>query len=317
LASLFHLDGKKLQRQYRNNISDYHLWKQKHNAQEHLLYAENMSPLLSIDETALSGGELYTIVTNKHAKGRKGALVAMIRGTGADKITSVLMQIPAKVRRNVKEISMDMAAPFHAVARRCFSQAHIVVDRFHVQQLAFDAVQEVRIDLRWKALDKENAELVRAKKENRSYEAEIFANGDTLKQLLVRSRYLLFRHNRTWSEEQKARAAILFELYPQLEKAYGLAMDLGDIYQKCTCKEQAFKKLAIWYNKVDDACIPTFRTVSRSIQIHYTEILNFFNNRSTNAAAESFNAKVKAFRAQFRGVKDKNFFLYRLSKLYA
>ena len=54
-----------------------------------------------------------------------------------------------------------------------------------------------------------------------------------------------------------------------------------------------------------------------SIQNHYKTILNFFNNRSTNASAESFNAKIKAFRAQFRGVKDRTFFLYRLAKIYA
>ena len=40
---------------------------------------------------------------------------------------------------------------------------------------------------------------------------------------------------------------------------------------------------------------------------HYDEILNYFVNRSTNAFAESFDAKIKAFRAQFRGVKDKDF----------
>ncbi|MBR1557551.1 MAG: transposase, partial [Prevotella sp.] len=37
----------------------------------------------------------------------------------------------------------------------------------------------------------------------------------------------------------------------------------------------------------------------------------------TNAGAESFNAKVKAFRAQFRGVADIPFFLFRLMKLCA
>jgi hypothetical protein len=36
-----------------------------------------------------------------------------------------------------------------------------------------------------------------------------------------------------------------------------------------------------------------------------------------NAAAESFNAKIKAFRAELRGVLDIPFFLFRLSKLYA
>ncbi|WP_367187091.1 transposase [Mucilaginibacter sp.] len=45
--------------------------------------------------------------------------------------------------------------------------------------------------------------------------------------------------------------------------------------------------------------------------------LNFFNNRSTNASAESFNAKIKAFRATSRGVRDTTFFLFRLAKIYA
>lgn len=45
--------------------------------------------------------------------------------------------------------------------------------------------------------------------------------------------------------------------------------------------------------------------------------LNFFTSRSTNASAESFNAKVKAFRAISRGGRDVEFFLFRLSKIYA
>ena len=43
----------------------------------------------------------------------------------------------------------------------------------------------------------------------------------------------------------------------------------------------------------------------------------YFDNRSTNASAESFNAKVKAFRAQFRGVRDIPFFIFRLAKIFA
>ena len=60
-----------------------------------------------------------------------------------------------------------------------------------------------------------------------------------------------------------------------------------------------------------------FGRVARSIQTHYLEIINYFERRSTNAASESFNAKIKNFRSQFRGVKDKAFFLFRLSKIYA
>ncbi|MCK5137948.1 MAG: transposase [Bacteroidales bacterium] len=61
----------------------------------------------------------------------------------------------------------------------------------------------------------------------------------------------------------------------------------------------------------------SFNTISATIYSHYPNILNFFDNRNTNASAESFNAKLKNFRAVMRGVTDVNFFLFRIAKLYA
>ncbi|MGO1597527.1 MAG: transposase [Sphingobacterium sp.] len=75
--------------------------------------------------------------------------------------------------------------------------------------------------------------------------------------------------------------------------------------------------MAEWADKVEQAGFKSFNTVSRTINIHHKKILNYSENKSTNASAESFNAKIKAFRSQFRGVKDINFFLFRLTKLFA
>ncbi|MDM8161164.1 transposase [Labilibaculum sp. K2S] len=47
--------------------------------------------------------------------------------------------------------------------------------------------------------------------------------------------------------------------------------------------------------------IEIFSGSSNIIQTHYIGILNHFDNRSTNASAESFNAKIKAFRSSLRG----------------
>ena len=77
------------------------------------------------------------------------------------------------------------------------------------------------------------------------------------------------------------------------------------------------RKVLHFYFREDKSGFLTFGRVARSIQTHYLDIINFFERRATNAAAESFNAKIKAFRAQFRGVRDRAFFLYRLAKLYA
>ncbi|MFB9057774.1 transposase [Mariniflexile ostreae] len=52
----------------------------------------------------------------------------------------------------------------------------------------------------------------------------------------------------------------------------------------------------------------SFNTIAKTMSIHYLNILNFFDNRNTNASAESFNAKIKAFGAQFRGVRNVGFF---------
>lgn len=317
LGHYFQLDGKQLQEQYKEHISDYNGWEQKDHADEWMLFTKNVSPYLSIDETALSNGELYTIVTNKGAKGRKGAIVAMIKGTVAEDIISVLKRIPERLRKRVQEVTMDMAANMQLAIKRCFTNAHRVIDRFHVQKLAYDAVQECRVKYRWEALDAENEAIKQAKKNKTVFRGEVLSNGDTLKQLLARSRYLLFKHHSKWTQVQKNRAELLFERYPELKKAYKLSLRLGEIFKICKSKEQAFKRLALWYNDVEDSGIEAFRTVSRSIQSHYLSILNFFTNRSTNASAESFNAKVKAFRATSRGVRDVKFFLFRLSKIYA
>lgn len=298
-------------------MSDYHSWDQKEHASQWMLFEHNISPYLSIDETAFSSGELYTIVTNKGAKGRKGSIVAMIKGTQADQIIDVLQKIPKRLRSKVREVTVDMAASLNLAVKRCFPNAERVIDRFHVQQLAFEAVQETRIHYRWQALEQENQAIEQARKQQEVYIAQVLPNGDSPKQLLARSRYLLFKQPHLWTREQRQRAELLFQHYPVIHKAYQLSLRLGEVYRSCTCKEQAFKRLALWYNQVEEAGLPSFKTLARTIQNHYLGILNFFNNRATNAAAESFNAKIKAFRNAMRGVRDVEFFLFRLMKLYA
>uniref|UniRef100_UPI00210C4B4F ISAon1 family transposase n=1 Tax=Desertivirga xinjiangensis TaxID=539206 RepID=UPI00210C4B4F len=200
---------------------------------------------------------------------------------------------------------------------RSFRKAKLVSDRFHVQQLATDAVQQLRVEYRWQAIDQENLEIELAKELNQNYVPDVLENGDTKKQLLARSRYLLFKDETNWTASQHHRATLLFHLYPALETAYRLSRKLSHIFSATKDKGVGFTKLARWYDQVEQAGIKTFRTVSRTIQNHYLNILNYFDNRSTNASAESFNAKIKALRSQFRGVTNIEFFMYRLSKIYA
>tara|TARA_B110000881_G_C18535559_1_gene495582 strand:- start:67 stop:672 length:606 start_codon:yes stop_codon:yes gene_type:complete len=201
-----------------------------------------------------------------------------------------------------------MAGSMNLIAQKCFPKATRVTDRFHVQKLAYDAVQQLRIKHRWEAI-----ELM-----NNSTQPEVeLSNQDTLKQLLARSRYLLFKPENKWTATQKERGDILFQLYPDIKQAYRLARKLGQIYDSTNNKGIAFTKMAQWFKEIEQSNISSFKTVKRTFEIHYAEILNYFDNRSTNASAESLNAKIKDFRRNLRGVRDLKFFLFRLSNIFA
>lgn len=143
-----------------------------------------------------------------------------------------------------------MASSMALIAKRSLPQAVQVTDRFHVQRLAAEALQQVRIEHRWQVLEAENEAIEHARQTG-------------------------------------------------TDKLYGLT------------------RLGKWHDQVGQAGQNSFQTVSRSIEQHYVPIMHYFANRSTTASVESFIAKIKAFRSQFRGFRNVEFFLYRLSRLYA
>ena len=210
-----------------------------------------------------------------------------------------------------------MANSMKNIAKTYFPKAIQVTDRFHVQKLALEALQDIRIKHRWNAIESENQGIKIAKEKSKEYLPEVFDNGDTRKQLLARSRYLLYKSPQKWTQNQYLRSKILFEQYPDIKKAFNLNQNLRNIYNTKSSIQVAYTKLAHWYNEVEKSGFRAFNTIANTISINYRSILNYFINRSTNASAESFNAKIKAFRTQFRGVKNVEFFLFRLTTIFA
>lgn len=261
-------------------------------------------------------GELYTIVSNKNGRGKKKTMVACIEGTLSESIKNVLEKIPLEKRLQVKEVTLDMAKNMEAAAKASFPACSLVTDRFHVVRLVIEALQQLRIKLRWEELDKENQAIADAKNNQVKYEPEVLENGDTPKQLLARSRYIIFKSRDQWTAKQAIRAQLLFDRYPTLKEAYDHVQVFRCIYKKET-KIPAKEKFEEWAQKSLNGKMQEFYTPASTILNNLENILNFFDNRSTNANAESFNAKIKLFRANLRGVIDIPFFLFRLHKLFA
>lgn len=305
-------------RLYRDHLSDFPTWKEKDHADKWLVFPENLGKHLSIDEVEVSGGELYTVLTNKERHGRQGCLAAIVEGTKPETVNAAICKMPLERRKAVRTITRDLAETMTQIATVCFPNAEQIDDRFHVQQLVSDALQEIRVVLRKDAIKEHNRKVSDARKRNGRYFAPRYENGDTLKELLARAKYVLYKPVGRWAKSQKERAAILFREFPRLEDAYNLTMHFRGIYEHAKNPGDGRLRLRRWYESVVRRLdvFPNFETPMQTIQLHEDTIVNYFNDRRTNASAESFNAKIKNFRGLQRGVSNVSFFLYRLAKLY-
>ena len=241
----------------------------------------------------------------------------MIKGTRSEEIKAVLEKIPLHQRQQVKEITLDMAKNMESAVRDIFPNAYLVIDRFHVVKLVNEALQQIRIKLRWQAIEDENAAIKKAKENKERYIPIVLENGDTPKQLLARTRHALGKNPNDWTATQKKRMDILFELSPVIKEAYKHTLNLKNIYKYEHDMNTAKTLFMQWVQKTHDIKLEQFYSAANSILYHLDNIVNFFIRRQTNANAESFNAKIKLFRANLRGVTDNTFFLFRIAKLFA
>lgn len=306
-----------LEKQYKNVLSGYEQFREKNKKEieeESFVFAKNFGQDMAIDETGLIDGDLYTIVINKQAKSKKGALAAIIKGTKSSIITGAITdKVPFTKLVKIKEITLDLANSMDWTARQIAPNGLHTYDRFHVQQIVTDAVQAVRVKLRWKAIEEENDAVLKARELKVEFRPKTFSNGDTRKQLLARSKYFLYKPSSRWTKTQKQRSEILFKEYPELLKSYNFSLYFRNCYEYKNIKY----RFEDWIEKVESTSLKEMKVAAQTIKRHLGGILNYFINGSTNAAIESFHAKLKLFRQRIRGVVDKSFFFFRIIQYFA
>lgn len=346
LERYFKINGRTLEKNYKEHLSGFHDWEQKDHASDWVLLAQNMGEYLSIDES-MHQNDLFTFVSNKDGHGRKGTLIAAVRGTKAADVAKILMQIPEDRRLAVKEVTMDYSDSMHAIVEEAFPKADITIDVFHVVKNQCDALDELRMRFKRKAIAEQGREKVlfarkkkarkkareyyrrhhskkkgkkrghSLKRANEQYKPQTLSNGDTKVELFTRVRHTLPKSGEKWSESQKKRASLVFEFAPKIKEAYSLVCKLRSIFKnKKQGKEAAREKLKLWYKDVADSKIKELIAAKRTLKAREEEVLNYFVRNSTNAAAESLNSKMKGFRSELRGVRDLPFYLYRCCMIF-
>ena len=241
----------------------------------------------------------------------------MISSIASADIIAVRRKIDQQRRLKVREITCDLSAAMMESARSAFPYADVVNDRFHVQQLFTEAMDEIRIDIRHQVRREENEMKEFCQENGQEFVPRKMRNGETMPQILLRSKHALMMAPNKIKPHQKERLEILFEFYPLLKTAYDLMGELRRIFNMNLRVSKAGFMLNDWFEKVVATGNESFKQIIRTFKNNYKTILGYFKRRSTNASAESFNAKIKMFRTQLRGICDPAFFIFRLQKLFA
>lgn len=341
LGRIFDISGKKIYEWYKNVLSGFPDPQEQTTLHEHdtqdrslidkktkifrtvfvpIFNPENFGKDLAIDDKNI-GGEAYTILSNKET----GKIALMAMSTKAHILADILFKVPDAIRRKVDTISKDLAEGYDWIARGLFSGAMRIADKFHVTKLALEALQDVRIRHRQEILSEERkAEKGAKKEEGKKYKPpplKQYKNGETIKEILARSRYLLFRFEEQWTEVQAERAAILFELFPEIKTAHSVICAFRNFY-KCKVGEEnsmetARKSLYKWYDKAKEGKLAEILNFMATVKHHQPDILAYFVHGHTNAFAESLNNQIQRFVQSNYGIRDRNFFHFRLKKYFS
>ena len=300
-----------------------------------ILNEKNMGSTICIDEKNING-DCYTIVSNPETN----KIVLMVNTLRASQIVHILRSnISQEARFAVACVTRDMASNYDWVSRELFPNAYQVADKFHVVKNIIDQVQGVRIRYRQELLRKQR-ELEEAsrkqpklqpdpkiQRELKDLKKEL-TNGDSMLQLLQRSKGLLHKLPNEHTASQKLRAQLLFRLFPDIKEAYKFSVALRKWYQRpmrngtsITPSRHLLERkkkalIEIITNHLSSPC-EEVKNIAYFMVKHIGEICNYFLGYKTNASAEALNQNLQRFIAINYGTRNRDFFLYRIAVYFS
>lgn len=331
VAYVLGMSSKKLHRWYQNVLSGFteavsegeigkddiedHTLGEVHRIRVPICKDENLGTQMAIDEKTING-TCYTILSNRQTN--KIALMAAT--LKAQHLVDLLAKFDIDKRFKVSSLSRDMASNYDWFGRQVFMNAYHVVDKFHVIKNMLDQLQAIRISYRQEELARRRL----AKQTKQPYSNNIMANGETLLQLLARSRGFLFTLKSKWSHQQLQRSQILFELYPDIKLAYDKVLKIRKwftppkgktSYQKTIDKKTT--QLISICKELEATSIEELKNIAHMLNKHSDQIINYFRSKETNAKAEALNRNLQRFINTNYGARNTDFFLFRVSKHFS
>ena len=321
VARMFCISPKRLYHWYKHFLSDYFsdkeqgLWcsrtiesvdKGTGEITEKPLYVfapENIGEKMCIDDKEL-GHEGYTILSNAET----GKMALMVESCKADEVEQAMSKFGSNLHK-IKSVSMDMSVTYALVINNLIPRSARVIDKFHVMKYVYSAVN----DIRSKTVKELQKQLSKGKKRNEN-DKELLSKIE----LLRRVSRALTKSPDKWSVEMKETVHQVFEMYEDIETAYQISQKFKQWYSygnRILSTQTIIHKLHQWYSEA--LILTEFGGVVKMIRKHETQIVNFFKDGLTNAKAERLNGKIERFVSGNYGIKDKDFFLWRVCGYFA
>lgn len=196
----------------------------------------------------------------------KSSLLEVIDSHKNDEIIEKLKEIRIDIRENVKEVSVDMWGGFPSIVQKVFTNARLVIDRFHVRKLVNKSLNELRLLVNLKGL---------------------------------KARCLLLKNGADLTEDEQEELKELLNSSTVLSIAYELKENLRNIYETTTTVKMGIRRLTNWL--VSAKLI--FGKTADTIKKHLLNICNYFLNRTTSGVMEGLNNKIKLIIRQSYGFK--------------
>lgn len=168
----------------------------------------------------------------------------------------------------LKTVTIDMSGAYIEAVSRGAPQAQVVFDRFHVQRLAQDAVDQVR------------REQVRV------------LNGTDDARRLKKTRWALLKNPWNMNDLEEDRLARLQRANRPLYRAYLLKESLAAIFDRHQVNV-ARNKLLEWISWARRSRLAPFKKLARTVQAHLEGILAFIATGLSNGVVEGLNGKIR------------------------
>lgn len=227
---------------------------------------------LAIDETSFKKGHDYVTVVIDAAK---RAVIDVEPGKDSSTVKKFAEKLIEKGGdcNEIKSVTSDMSAAFLSAVEDKFPNAKHTIDKFHVKQLMLKALDDVR-----KREQKESSE----------------------KQPLFRGRKLFMIPEKRMTDNQKSVLQSLSKQYPKTGRAYRILSALDDFYA-CETAEDAERMFSALYSWMRRSRLPEMKNSAATLLQHKDCIMNYFNERLTNAICEGINSMIQSAKRAARG----------------